>query len=144
MAENKTKPTDASIEDFINALPTAKKIEDGFHVLEMMKRISGQEPVMWGSSIIGFDNVHYETKSGHEGDMPKLCYSPRKQRMVLYVLNDFEGQEELLEKVGKHKTGRICLYINKLADVDLAVLEQIIQASWDKANAKKKKNLRDL
>ncbi len=144
MAENKTKPTKASVEEYIDTLPSDRKKEDAYTVLEMMKSITGQEPTMWGPSIIGFDRVHYKYESGHEGDMPKLCFSPRKQRMVLYVLTNFKGQQELLDSLGKHKTGKVCLYINKLADIDMEVLDKIIQTVWDEANTKKKVNLRDL
>ena len=85
---------------------------------------------MWGPSIIGFGSYHYKYESGREGDAPLLGFSPRKQNLVLYVLNNFEGQDALLQKLGKHKTGRICLYINKLADVDMEIFEEILTSAW--------------
>jgi len=88
---------------------------------------------MWGPSIIGFGSNHYKYESGHEGDLPLISFSPRKQKMVFYALTKFKGQSQLLEKLGKHKTGSVCLYIIKLADVDLEILEQILVACWNHA-----------
>ena len=130
MAENKTKPTTKSVTDFINAVPVATRKKDGFIILEMLEKITGEEPTMWGPSIIGFGSYHYKYESGREGDAPLLGFSPRKQNLVLYVLNNFEGQDALLQKLGKHKTGRICLYINKLADVDMEIFEEILKSAW--------------
>ena len=131
MAENKTKITEASVTDFLAGIESDKRRLDGQVILEMMQRISGEPPQMWGPSIIGFGVYHYKYESGREGDMPKISFSPRKAKQVLYVLTNFEGQETLLEKLGKYKTGKICLYINKLEDVDTKILEQIIQACWN-------------
>lgn len=133
MAEAKTKPTDESIRDYINTLPSEAKKEDAWFIHDFMKDLTKLEPKMWGPSIIGFGSYHYKYDSGHEGDMALLCFSPRKPRMVFYVLTDFEGQEELLSKLGKYKTGKVCLYINKLADVDIEVLKQIIKSAWEDA-----------
>ena len=116
---------------FINKLPTDKKKEDALIVLELMSKVSGIEPKMWGASIIGYGSYHYKYDSGREGDAPLLAFSPRKAKHVLYVLTRFRGQEELLAKLGKHKTGKICLYLNKLDDVDLGVLEDIIQNAFN-------------
>ncbi|MDN5202666.1 DUF1801 domain-containing protein [Fulvivirgaceae bacterium BMA10] len=136
MAEAKTKPTDKDVVNFINAVPNETRRKDGFFILDLMKKITKLEPVMWGPSIIGFGFYHYKYKSGHEGDSALMAFSPRKQNLVLYVLTNFENQEELLQRLGKHKTGKICLYINKLSDVNIEVLEEIINKAWDKVKHK--------
>ena len=127
MAENKTKETEADVLEFIDTVEPEKKKADTLIVLEMMNRITKVQPKMWGTSIIGYGTYHYKYDSGREGDAPLLAFSPRKANMVLYVLTNFRGQEELLAKLGKHKTGKICLYLNKLDDVVLDVLEDIVQ-----------------
>ncbi|NER15344.1 DUF1801 domain-containing protein [Leptobacterium flavescens] len=127
----KTKPTDQNVTDFINAIPHETRRKDGFFILDMMKRITGLEPVIWGPSIIGFGSYHYKYDSGHEGDAPLIAFSPRKQHQVLYVLSNFKGQEELLKKLGKYKTGKVCLYVTRLENIDLEVLEEIVQKAWD-------------
>ena len=131
MSENKTKPTDAKVEDFLNAVehPTRKK--DGFELMKIMKEITKEKPVMWGPSIVGFGSHHYKTKSGREGDMPQTGFSPRKASLTVYIMPGFEEFDDLLGKLGKHKIGKSCLYINKLADVDIDVLKQIIKRSLD-------------
>ena len=131
MAENKTRPTDQDVEDFLDSVEHDIRRQDGFAVLEMMKEETGEEPVMWGSSIIGFGSYHYRYESGREGDMPMVGFSPRKQSMTLYVLGDFAQLEELLDDLGKHKTSKACLYVNKLADVDEAVLRKLIKRSYE-------------
>ncbi|MBL4715953.1 MAG: hypothetical protein COC01_07380 [Bacteroidetes bacterium] len=136
MAEQKTKATEKSVNDFINAIPNEKKRNDGFVILDMMKQITKLEPKMWGPSIIGFGTYHYIYDSGHEGDAPLLGFSPRKQKIVLYVLTNFTKQQKLLQKLGKHTTGKVCLYINKLEDINIEILEQIIVASWVHAKNK--------
>ena len=138
MAEQKTKPTGEDVGAYIKTLPSARKQEDGFFVLEMMNRITQMEPKMWGPSIIGYGNYHYKYESGHGGESPMIAFSPRKQRLVLYVLSNFPGQQQLLDKLGKYKTGKVCLYINKLQDVDIDVLEEIVQSAWKKVNEKKR------
>jgi len=127
MAENKTKETEADVLEFIDTVEPEKKKADTLIVLEIMNRITKVQPKMWGTSIIGYGTYHYKYDSGREGDAPLLAFSPRKANMVLYVLTNFRGQEELLAKLGKHKTGKICLYLNKLDDVVLDVLEDIVQ-----------------
>ena len=131
MAELKTRPNDADVEAFLNAVENDRRREDAFEVLALMKRVTGEEPIMWGGSIVGFGSYHYKYASGQEGDWPVAGFSPRKQALTLYVLSDFARQDELLAKLGKHKTGKSCLYINKLADVDLEVLEELVQGSVD-------------
>lgn len=132
MTETKTRPTAMRVADFIDAAPDAVRREDAKTLVALMSRISGEEPVMWGPSIIGFGSYHYRYESGHEGDACRLGFSPRKAELVLYVLNGSPEQEAQLARLGKHKTGKACLYIRKLADVDMAVLEELIrdQLAW--------------
>ena len=126
MAENKTKPTKVSVTSFIAALPDATRRADAKVIVKMMQRATGEKPVMWGPSIIGFGHVHYVYESGREGDMPLIGFSPRSTGLVLYVLTHFPGEKSLLAKLGKHSTGKVCLYVKKLADVDQKVVEEII------------------
>ncbi|NIJ21844.1 hypothetical protein FHS95_003555 [Sphingomonas naasensis] len=127
MAETRTRPTEMRVTDFIEAAPDAVRREDAKTLVELMSRISGEEPRMWGPSIIGFGSYHYRYESGHEGDACRLGFSPRKTELVLYVLNGSSAQEALLARLGKHKTGKACLYIKKLADVDMGVLEELVR-----------------
>ncbi len=130
LVEIKTKPTAASVEDFINALPDEQKRKDCFVLLEMMKEASGEEPVLWSSSIVGFGNKRYKSpNTGREVDWLLIGFSPRKANMSLYVSVVIQEHAAALEKLGKHKTGVGCLYINKLEDVDLKVLRKIIDTS---------------
>ncbi len=126
MAENKTKPTEFSVTEFINALPDETKRADAKKLVKLMQSATGKVPKMWGPSIIGFGSGHYKYESGREGDMPLVSFSPRKTAMVLYSLLGFGDSEALLAKLGKHTTGKGCLYIKKLADVDQNVLETLI------------------
>ncbi|MBA9073953.1 hypothetical protein GGR22_002120 [Flavobacterium gossypii] len=133
LAEIKTKPTVASVEDFINTIPEEQKRKDSFVILEMMKEASGEEPVLWGSSLIGFGTKRYKSAAtGREVDWLKIGFSPRKANLSLYISVGIAEHAEALKKLGKHKTGVGCLYINKLADVDLDVLKGMIAASLDK------------
>jgi hypothetical protein len=129
MSGNKTRPTDASVEEFLSAVEHRQRREDGFELLDIMKQVTKEEPVMWGPSIVGFGSYHYRYESGREGDMPKTGFSPRKQSLTVYIMPGFEKHTDLLEKLGKHKLGKSCLYINKLADVDRAILKEIIRKS---------------
>jgi len=132
MAELKTKQTKASVEKFLNSVKDEKKREDSFKILELMKKITKEEPKMWGPSIIGFGNYHYKYASGREGDWFLTGFSPRKQNLTLYIMSYLEKHKDLLKKLGKHKTGKGCLYINKLDDVDMNVLKELITASVKK------------
>ena len=134
MAETKTKPTGVGVESFIDAVENPTRREDARTVCAMMERITGEEPRMWGPSIIGFGSYHYKYDSGHEGIACRLGFSPRKAQLVLYVLTETEGEAELLARLGKHKIGKCCLYINKLADVDMGVLETLTRRAWDRMN----------
>ncbi len=136
MSTIKTHVNDASVEDFINRVATGAKRDDSFVLLEMFTRITGEQPKMWGSSIIGFGQYHYKSeRSRQEGDWPLTGFSPRKQNLTLYIMQGFDGFEDFLKDLGKHKTSVSCLYINKLTDVDLAVLEKLLKKSF--AEAKK-------
>lgn len=130
MAELKTKKNVASVEGFLNAIKDKQKRDDSFSVVEIMKKVSGENPEMWGTSIIGFGNVRLKYDSGRELDWMKIGFSPRKQNLTLYVLCHSKEQNELLKKLGKHKTGKGCLYINKLSDVDTQVLNKIIERGY--------------
>ncbi|NML07615.1 DUF1801 domain-containing protein [Sphingomonas sp. G-3-2-10] len=125
MAEIKTKPTEVTADAFIDAVENPVRREDAKAVRAMMERITGQPAQMWGPSIVGFGSYHYKYDSGHEGTMCRLGFSPRKAELVLYVLTGAESQEPLLARLGKHKTGKSCLYIKKLADVDAGVLDEL-------------------
>jgi hypothetical protein len=130
MAENKTKPTSASVEDFINSVQDEQKRKDSFVILEMMKKASGEEPKMWGSSIIGFGHIIIKSPStGREVDWVRIGFSPRKAALSLYLTGDARMHAASLEKLGKHKTGVGCIYINKLADVDMKVLKEMIEGA---------------
>ena len=129
MTKAKTRPTKVKVEDFLNAVehPTRKK--DGFELLRIMKEITKKKAIMWGPSVVGFGTYHYKYKTGREGDMPLVGFSPRKQSLSVYIMPGFEEYKDLLGKLGKHKTGKACLYINKLADVDISILKKIIKKS---------------
>jgi hypothetical protein len=132
MAETKTRPTDVSVDAFLDAVPHPVRRADGRAVRALMERISGVPAVMWGPSIVGFGALHYRYASGHEGDMPRIAFSPRKANLVLYV-GGFPDYDALLARLGKHKSSKACLYLNKLADVDAGVLEEIVRRSWEAA-----------
>ena len=133
LVEIKTKPTVASVQDFINNVADEQKRNDSFVLLEMMKKASGEEPVLWSSSIIGFGNKRYKSpNTGREVDWLRIGFSPRKANLSLYISVGIKEHAAALEKLGKHKTGVGCLYINKLEDVDLKVLKAMIETSLNK------------
>jgi Domain of unknown function (DU1801). len=137
MAGNKTKPTNASVEDFLNQVESLKKREDAFRIKQIMEEVTEEKPVMWGPSIVGFGQYHYKYESGREGDFLIVGFSPRKTSLSLYLLGCMEASfDELFAKLGKHKTGASCLYINKLSDVDEQVLRELIKKSYDYMKAK--------
>ena len=137
-AEIKTRATEIPVADFIAALPDARRREEAATIDAMHRRVTGLEPRMWGSSIIGYGSYDYVYDSGHSGTMCRAGFSPRKAAMTLYLMGNYCGQKNeadaLFAKLGKYKTGKSCLYINKLADADLDVLEQIVALSWDSMN----------
>ena len=137
MAELKTKPNKVSVEKFLKSIKDEQKRKDSFQVLEMMKKITKEEPVMWGPSIVGFGKYHYKYASGREGDWFLTGFSPRKQNLTIYIMSGFKRYNELMKKLGKHKTGSSCLYINKLEDIDMKVLKELITESVKYMKTKK-------
>jgi hypothetical protein len=129
MSSNKTIETSASVENFINAVESEQKREDSREMIEIMKRITGSEPKMWGSSLIGFGSYHYKYDSGREGDFFITGFSPRKTALTVYIMPGFDRYEEQLEKLGPFKTGKSCLYLKNLDAIDRQVLEEIIRDS---------------
>jgi len=126
MTENKTQPTTRSVGAFIDALADEGRRADAKKLVKMMRDATGEKPALWGPSIIGFGSYHYVYESGREGDMPIVGFSPRKAATVLYLMPGLADMGPLLAKLGKHTTGKGCLYIKKLADVDTKVLEKVI------------------
>lgn len=130
-SELKTKQSDASVENFISTVSDEKKRDDCHAIAKLMKKVTKEEPKMWGPSIVGFGTYHYKYASGREGDWPLTGFSPRKQNLTLYIMPGFDKYEELMRKLGKYKIGKSCLYIKNLEDVDNAVLEKLIKSSVD-------------
>ena len=129
MAELKTKRNKGNVAAFLNSVPDEKKRQDSFTVLELMKNVTGEEPEMWGDSIVGFGSYHYKYASGREGDWFLSGFSPRKQNLTLYIMAGFDEYDQLLEKLGKHSTGKSCLYIKKIEDIDIDVLKELVKLS---------------
>ena len=129
MAELKTRRTEASVDAFLEGVVDETRREDCRTLLRIMKRVAGAEPRMWGPSMVGFGSYHYKYASGREGDWFLTGFAPRKQDLTLYLMSGFGGHEKLMSRLGKYKTGKSCLYVKRLADIDLAVLEQLVSAS---------------
>jgi hypothetical protein len=129
MAELKTKKTEASVDDFIAGIADEQRRADCRTLLAMMKRVTKAPPKMWGASMVGFGSYHYRYASGREGDWFLSGFSPRKQDLTVYVMAGFEDYPELMARLGKYKTGKSCLYLKRLSDIDAAVLEKLIAAS---------------
>lgn len=127
--ELKTKVNEASVEGFLNSVTDEQKREDCFEILRLMKQVTKEEPKMWGSSIVGFGSYHYKGASGREGDWLLTGFSPRKENLTLYIMGGFDLHQDLLKKLGKHKTSVGCLYIKKLDDVDKEVLRELVAES---------------
>ena len=134
MYELKTKETDAAVDSFLDSVADPQRREDGRKLRAMFERITGYPARMWGPSIVGFGQYHYKYASGHEGDMARIGFSPRAKEQVLYVLDGTGWEDPLLARLGKHKTGKCCLYVKRLSDVDEAVLEEIAVRSWQSMN----------
>ena len=133
MAEPKTKPTQASVKEFLNQIPDKERRDDCFAIAKMMEEITGHKPKMWGPSIVGFGSYHYKYASGREGDWPISAFSPRKNDLTLYfMIGFFEKYPELMEKLGKHSTGKSCLYIKRLSDIHVPTLKKMIKTSLKK------------
>lgn len=129
-AELKTKVNEASVADFLNSVPDRQKRNDAFVIARLMEQVTKEKPKMWGSSIVGFGSYHYKYESGREGDAPILGFSPRKQNLTLYIPGGLENHQELMKKLGKYSTGKGCLYVKHLNDVDADVLKELITASF--------------
>lgn len=136
MAELKTKQTDESVTKFLNSIEDGNKRKDSFTILEIIKEATNMQPKMWGTAIIGFGSYHYKYESGHEGDSCMIGFSPRKQNLTLYVMAGLGHLDKLFKDLGKYKTGKGCLYINKLEDVNIDVLKQIIKVTADTVKKK--------
>jgi Domain of unknown function (DU1801) len=137
MAENKTKPTKESVTAFLNKIKDQQLRDDCFQILEMMEKVSNSDPVIWGSAIIGFGTFHYVYESGREGDTLVIAFSPRKQNISLYLMGGLKNIDVELSKLGKYKTGKGCLYIKSLKDVNSEVLKRIFAKAYKQAQHKK-------
>jgi hypothetical protein len=129
--EQKTKPSGENVAQFLNEISDDKRRQDCFTLLELMGEITQTEPKIWASSMIGFGDYHYKYASGHEGDWFLIGFAPRKQNLTMYILSGFEQQEHLLEKLGKYKAGKGCLYIKDLEDIHLPTLRELIRRSFE-------------
>jgi hypothetical protein len=129
MAELKTKQNEQSVAAFLNGIEDERKRQDSWAIVELMQAVTGAEPVMWGDSIVGFGSYHYQYASGREGDWMLVGFSPRKQNLTLYIMPGFDRYEALLAQLGKYKTGKSCLYIKKLDDVNLDTLRELVSQS---------------
>jgi hypothetical protein len=129
MADLKTKRNKRSVEAFLNRVENEKKRNDSFAILRLMKQVTGEEPEMWGDSIVGFGKYHYKYASGREGDWFLTGFSPRVQNLTLYIMAGFDEYDQLLHKLGKHSTGKSCLYIKKIEDVNVEVLKELVKKS---------------
>ncbi len=129
MSKPKTKPTDVSAVSHIAAIANEEQRKDARTLVALMRRVTGQKPRMWGPSIVGFGSYHYKYASGHEGDTALAAFAVRGRELVVYIAADFEGRNALLSRLGKHRTGKVCVYIRRLADVDLKVLETLVARS---------------
>lgn len=138
MAEPKTKPTDASVAHFLDAIEDEARREDCKTVAQLMKKVTKSEPKMWGTGIVGFGAYRLKYAGGQEADWPLVGFAPRKQNLVLYIMSGFDSYDGLMARLGKHKTGKSCLYLNRLADVDQKVLKTLIEDSVQHMKAKYK------
>ena len=129
MSVAKTRPTEVSVESHIAAIANEEQRNDAQTLVALMRRVTRQEPRMWGPSIVGFGSYHYKYASGHEGDSALAAFAARGSELVVYIEAGFEGRDVLLAKLGKHRTGKVCVYIRRLASVDLKVLETLVARS---------------
>lgn len=135
-SKNKTQPTQVSVKEFLDKVEDEARRRDCDRLCELMEGVTGEPPKMWGPSIVGFGSYHYKYESGREGDMCLVGFSPRKRNFSIYIMAGFAGYAELMAKLGKHKTGKACLYVNKLDDVDLNVLKDLVAESVKATAAK--------
>ena len=129
MAELKTKQTEASVDEYLDAIEDPRRRADCAAISALMKKVTKCEPKMWGPSIVGFGSYHYRYETGHEGDACLAGFSPRKPEIVVYIADAFESREKLLQELGKHRASKVCVYIKRLSDIDVAVLEKLVKAS---------------
>lgn len=129
MSELKTKPGAESVEDFLNSIEDEKKRQDSYVILDLMKQATHEEPKLWGGSMVGFGKYSYTYASGHSGEWFLTGFAPRKKNLTLYIMSGFEGYDELMVNLGKYKTGKSCLYINKIEDIDLVMLRELVESS---------------
>ena len=144
MAQNKTVETSASVADYVKTLADKQQRDDSLAIIEMMRSASGFEPKMWGPAIIGFGTYHYSYESGREGDMPILAFAPRKGDLVFYFDLNKSNREDLLPKLGKHKTSKYCIYVKKLSDIDSSVLNKMIKVSLRNSEEKQRLGIKDV
>ncbi|MFQ5606811.1 MAG: DUF1801 domain-containing protein [Candidatus Zixiibacteriota bacterium] len=130
MSENKTKKNNLSVKAFLDTVADKERRQDCETVLKLMKELTGERPKMWGTSMVGFGEYHYKYDSGREGDFFKTGFSPRKPNLTLYIMPGFEKYPELMDKLGKYKTGKSCLYINRLDDIHLPTLKKLVRLSY--------------
>ncbi len=135
-ANNKTVENEGSVSDFLSQVQDDKRRQDAISINELMTQITGQQPKMWGGSIVGFGTYHYKYESGREGDFMKIGFSPRKQNLSLYIMPGFDRYDDLLARLGKYKLGKSCLYIERMEDVELDVLQELILKSYDQMTQK--------
>ena len=129
MSELKTKPNKKSVKRFLNAIGNEKRKQDAYVLLDLLQELSGKPAVLWGDSIVGFGSYHYKYATGREGDWPVTGFSPRKQNLSIYVMLGFSRYQALMDELGKYKTGKSCLYVNKLEDIDMAILKKLLKRS---------------
>jgi len=129
VSETKTKPTAVSVDSHVAAIANEEQRNDARTLVALMRKVTRQEPRMWGPSIVGFGSYHYKYASGHEGDSALAAFAVRGRELVVYIAEDFEGRDALLAQLGKHKIGKVCVYIRRLANVDLKVLEKLVARS---------------
>lgn len=127
MAEQKTKPTNQSVKEFLNEISEPERCADCFAIAKIMEEVTGEKPKMWGPSIVGFGSYRYKYASGREGDWPMMGFSPRKKDLTLYIMMGFEKHADLMEKLGKHSHSKSCLYIKRLSDVHIPTLKKLIK-----------------
>ena len=129
MTALKTTQNEDSVDEFLKSIEDPEKQKTSLQILDIIKEISGKEPKMWGDSIIGFGKYHYKYATGREGDWMRIAFSPRKQNFSIYIMDGFDNHSDLMEKLGKYKTGKSCLYIKKLQDIDIKILKELMKKS---------------
>jgi hypothetical protein len=134
MAELKTQKGDGSVDAFLASIDDDRKREDSKALVALMEKVTGEKPAMWGPSIIGFGDLHYKYETGREGDWFKVGFSPRKQNLTLYITDYIQKDDPLLAKLGKFTTGKACIYVKRLEDIDTGVLEDLLKRSYEAAD----------